>query len=171
MIRKKKIYNRPVTNHAKERTLQRTDISLADIKKQSENAYKHGYKIRKFTGDLYEYLLSKQIDGGLYVVRVYEDNIYVFDSVLKRLLTIYPVPEEYLPVSNYFSESASPCLIYIRYPDGHYEYVVNNGSLTDDIGLATEFRTKQKATNYIKNNHILSVLERQGCEVIIMDIS
>ena len=166
-----KIYNRPVTYHAKERTLERTDISLSDIKEKSKSAYKYGYKIRRFEGAFYNYLCSKQINGCGYVLRVYEDNVYIFDAILKRLLTIYPVPSEFLPVSNFFNVGSSPCIIIASFPDGHSEYVCSDSTvLTGDIALATEFRTKQKAENYLKNNTWLSALERQGVKFIVLDL-
>ena len=164
--------NKPVTDHAKQRITERTDISLSDIKKLSKHIYKYGYRLSRFTGDLHTYINSKQIDGGHYSIRVFNNYIYIFDSELKRLLTVYPIPEEYLPVSNYFNTESSPCIIWVRSPEGVSQYISEgvNGSnmLTDDIGRAVEFHTKQKAINYVKNNHMLRVLEKQGYEIIIL---
>ena len=115
-----KIYTRPITHHAKQRSNERTDYSIPELKKASSFALKHGYKIRAFSGELYDYLYSKQIRGADYIVRVYENNIYIFDARLKRLLTIYAVPEEYLPVENYLHIQGSPCIILVSV-DGHWE--------------------------------------------------
>lgn len=163
-----------ITQHAKERTLERTDMSLPDVRKASNLAYKHGYKVRAFKGAFYDFLNSKQIRGANYLVRVYEDNIYIFDARLKKMMTIYPVPSEFLPIGAWISESASPCIILVSV-DGHWEYVCEGGAngtgfLTEDIGLATEFRTKQKAQNYIKNNNWISVMEAQGYVFEIMEL-
>ena len=145
-----KIYKRPVTFHAKERTLERT---------------------RRFEGAFYDYLCSKQINGCGYILRVYEDNVYIFDAILKRLLTIYPVPEEYLPVSSFFVSDRCPCIIIASFPDGHSEYVCSDSTvLTGDIALATEFRTKQKAENFLRNNNWLSALERQGVKFVVLSL-
>lgn len=168
-----KIYSRPITHHAKERTLERTDYSLTELKNKSQNALKHGYRIRAFGGQLHDYLLNKQLRGANYLIRVYENNIYVFDAKRKRMLTIYPVPEEYLPVENYLSLHSSPCIILVSV-DGHWEYVCEGGLdgsfLTTDIAEATEFRTKQKAQNYLKNNNAISVMFSQGYVFEIMEL-
>ena len=165
-----KIYNRPVTHHAKERLTERTSLSLKNFKKQSTFIYKHGYKIRCFTGELYSYLVSKQLDGGEYVVRVWEEYVFIYNSRLKRLLTVYPIPECYLPISQYLLDGSNsePAIIWIKMPDGSSQYVSEHDSLTDDIGAALEFGTKQKATNFVKNNRVLSVLEKQGAKVIVL---
>ena len=164
-----KIYHKPITNHAKERTLERTDMTLVDVKKASAFAYKHGYKVRHFKGEFYEYLNSKQIRGSNFIIRVYENNVYIFDAHLKRMLTIYPVPLEFLPVENWLCEEGSPCIILVSV-DGHWEYVCEGGFLTNDIGSATEFRTVQKAENYIKNNNWISVMCKQGYVFEIMKL-
>lgn len=172
-IKNNKIYSRPITHHAKERTLERTDYSIAELKNKSKTAFKHGYKIRSFSGELYDYLYTKQIRGANYIVRVFENNIYIFDAQLKRMITIYPVPEEYLPVENYLHTHGSPCIILVSV-DGHWEYVCEGTSetnfLTMDIALATEFRTIQKAQNYIKNNNWISVMCSRGYEFKIMEL-
>ena len=167
-LKNKKIYNRPITHHAKQRTLERTEMNLTELKQNSNFALKHGYKIRNFSGELYEYLNSKQLRGANYLIRVYENNIYIFDARLKRLLTIYSIPEAYLPIDNYISQNGSPCIILVSV-DGHREYVGETG-LVDDIGVALEFRTVQKAQNYIKNNNWVSVMIRQGAKFDIMDL-
>jgi hypothetical protein len=170
MIRdNKKIYNRTITNHAKERTLQRTEMNLTELKQASSFAFKHGYKVRNFSGEFYEYLNSKQLRGAHYKICVYEDYIYVFDTRLKRMLTIYPVPEEYLPISQWITDNTSPCIILVSV-DGHWEYVCEGGFLTTDIAEATEFRTVQKAENYIKNNNYMSVMIKQGHEIKVMPL-
>lgn len=169
-----KKYNRPITHHAKERTLERTDYSIAELKSKSQHAYKYGYRIRAFSGELYDYLYSKQICGANYIVRVFENNIYIFDAQLKRMITIYPVPEEYLPVENYLHTRGSHCIILVSV-DGHWEYVCEgsygrSGFLTTDIAEATEFRTVQKAQNYIKNNNWISVMFSRGYEFKVMEL-
>jgi len=163
--------HKPVTDHAKKRIIERTEITLKNAKKLSKHVFKYGYKLRQFTGEFYEYLNSKRIDGGFYDIRVFENHIFVYDTVQKRLLTVYQIPPKYLPVEKFLNKTKSPCLIFIKYPDYTYKYVAECDMLTDDIGLAIEFRTKQKAQNYIKNNYTLAILIKQGCEINILDLS
>ena len=162
-----KTLNKPVTDHAKQRITERTDIPLSNAKRISDHVFKNGYKLRVFTGDLYDYLCSKRIDGGHYDIRVWEDYIYIYDTQQKRLLTVYPIPTEFLPISDYFNRSSSPSIIWVR-GFGTSQYVCEGDMLTDDIGLAVEFRTVQKAKNYIKNNRTLAVLVKQGYDIIIL---
>ena len=145
---------------------ERTNIRISDYKKTAKHAFKYGRKLSNFTGELYEYLLSKYVKSSHYSLRVYDNIIYIFDTLLGRLITVYPIPIEFLPVSRFINYDSLPTLIAIRFPDGHYEYVMEGKSLTREIELALEFRTKQSAINYYKNDGSLSVLERQGCEVV-----
>ena len=159
--------NKPVTDHAKQRITERTSIPLSEAKKIAKHVFKNGFKLRQFSGEFYDYLCGKRIDGGQYDIRVWEDMVYIYDTRQKRLLTVYPIPTEFLPISDYFNRSSSPSIIWVR-GFGTSQYVCEGDMLTDDIGLAIEFGTVQKAKNYIKNNRTLSVLERQGYEIIIL---
>lgn len=159
------------SRHGTKRIIERTDLSLKKLDKTLSHIYEAGYRLRHFEGDFYSYLLSKRIDGAGYDLRVYEDNIYIFDCVNKILVTVYPIPARYLPFEKFISHSSSPCLVFIRYNDGHIEYVCEADTLDTDIGLAIEFRTRQKAMNYIKNNNNLRILKKQGCVVDLLDLS
>lgn len=163
--------HKPVTDHAKQRISERTSLPLKNFKNVSSHIYKHGYRIRSFSGELYEYLNGKQLNGGQFAVRVYEDNIFIFDSEQGRLLTVYPVPERFLPISRFREVASAPCIIWVKGIDGSSQYVCECNMLTEDIGEAVEFRTRQKANNYVKNNNVLNTLERQGYEIIVLDIS
>ena len=155
------------TKHAKKRISERTDLSLSQFNKKASFIFKHGYKLRRFEGALYEYLCSKSIDGHGYVLRVYEDLIFIFDSRKRTLVTVYPIPEELLPISNYLVLSGSPSIIWLH-KDGSSLYVSEYDAFTDDIGEAIEFGTEQKARNFIKNNNKISIMIKQGWEVIII---
>ena len=159
--------HRPVTDHARQRITERTSLSLSRFKKKASYIFKHGYKLSRFIDPLYSYLCSKRIDGGFYDIRVWETYVFIYDTRQKRLLTVYPVPEEYLPVDNFLVNSGSPCILWLC-KDGVSCYVCEGDSLTDDIGEAIEFRTKQKAMNYIKNNNTITVLVKQGWRIIVL---
>lgn len=159
------------TSHSKQRAYERTELSTPELKQKTKQAYKSGIRLHALTGELYEYIRARQIDdGGHFVVRVFENNVYIFDARRQKLMTIYPVPEELLPIENYLSNSGSPCLIFLTSPNNEKTYVAEDCSFTDDIGLAIEFRTTQKATNYIKNNKNISILLKQGYTVDILPL-
>ena len=163
---------RYVTKHANRRISQRTDLDLTGVNSDDfyYAVYDQGFRLSRFEGDLYDYLLSKRIDGSALDIRVYKDNIFVIDTRQKRIVTVYAVPENLLPVEAYFLSSATPCIIVIKNKDGTREYVAEDGSFVTDIALAMEFRTNQKAMNYRKNNRNIANLIKQGCEVIILDL-
>lgn len=166
----KTITSKKITNHAKQRTLERTDYKLSELKNISKHVFRYGYHIRRFSGDFYEYLRSKQISGSNYSVRVYKNHVYIFDTIQRRLLTVYPVPEQFVPVSNFFNTESTPTIIWLRppYNNSYKNLYVSNLTVTEDIGLATEFRTRQKAENFIKNNNTISQLVRQGYEIVFL---
>lgn len=166
--------NRKITVHARQRLSERTDLNLVGVNSSDFffEVYNKGYRLNRFEGDLYSYLLTKRIDGSLYDIRVYKNIIYVIDTRQKRIITVYPIPSNLLPVEAYFVSSASPCIIVIRgIGENGREYVYEDGSFGNDIALAMEFRTNQRAQNFIKNNHIITTLKKQGCEVIVLDLS
>ena len=124
------------TRHANMRACQRK-IDTKNI----NHIYKYGHKIKEYNEPLYSYLLTKQLDGDHTSTLIYGDNIYIFDNRQKRLLTVYPVPNEYLPTKQFLGANYCPCVIYF-----------NNEPITE--GNSSEpiiFKTKQNACNYIKN--------------------
>lgn len=104
--------------------------------------YKYGHKIAEYNSPFYEYLLTKQLDGDHTSVIVYNNSIYIFDNRQKRLLTVYPVPNEYLPTKQYLG--ALECRCAILFNDNY----ITEGNSSEPI----IFRTKQGAINYVKNS-------------------
>ena len=124
------------TRHAKMRACQRK-IDTKNI----NHIYKYGHKIKEYNEPLYSYLLTKQLDGDHTSILIYGDNIYIFDNRQKRLLTVYPVPNEYLPTKQYLGALECRCAILFN---GNY---ITEGNSSEPI----IFRTKQSAYNYVKN--------------------
>lgn len=124
------------TIHAKNRYSERTDVSKNSTKHNTKYAYKNGTPISKFTGDFYNYLFFKQRHNSRVSVKVYNNNVYIFDNINKKLITVYPVPEKFLPVEQYKIKQGQNCKIIV------------NGCFTVPI----IFNTRQAAHNYIRNN-------------------
>lgn len=125
-----------ITHHAKMRAYQRK-IDASNI----NHIYKYGHKIAEYNEPLYSYLLTKQLDGDHTSILIYGNNIYVFDNRNKALLTVYPVPVEYLPTKHFLGVEYCPCVIYFEGEP------ISEGNSTEPI----IFRTKQNAYNYVKN--------------------
>ena len=134
-----------ITKHAYKRFSERTDFTPNQRNHNANQAWKHGYKISQFDEPFYSYLFEKQLEGDKTSVKVWDENIYVFDNRHKRLVTVYPVPEQFLPIKQYLSFKPVPCVIKVN--DLYF--------ISEDGENPTIFKSKQSANNYIKNNHDL----------------
>lgn len=91
-----------VSQHAKLRANQRLNLSYkAERNKQFNKALKNGISYKSFGGDFYNYLLKKKNKNKNTGIKVYNNNIYVYKG--KLIITVYPVPEKYIPVESYLS--------------------------------------------------------------------
>lgn len=131
-----------ITKHAYKRFGERTDFSPGQRNHNAKTAWKRGYRVSQFGEPFYSYLNSKQQEGDRTSVKIWGENIYVFDNRHKRLLTVYPVPERFLPTKRYLSFKPIPCVIEL----GGGRFV------TEDGETPTVFKSKQSANNYIKNS-------------------
>lgn len=94
-----------VSAHAKQRMSERLTnySSLEKPVKVFETALRYGKKISDFYGDFHDYLeqiLTKQRGTD---VRVYADNVFVYESRKKILITVWNIPQEYEPYKNYLT--------------------------------------------------------------------
>lgn len=168
--------NIKVTQHAFARWKERISITdnNVDIYNKAQRAWRVGSKPVRFVGEFFSYISSKVKLGNSYSVRVLDNVIYVFDNEGGKLLTVYPVPEEFRPVENFlytkdkaerdrklaelgdlssaFVDGHRHCLVRVEDDNDGTKYYVSPDGLTDDIGLALEFKSKQRAVFYIKNN-------------------
>lgn len=144
-----------ITRHAYRRFSERTEFSAKQRNHNANQAWKCGYKIAQFMEPFYSYLNSKQLEGDRTSVKVFGENIYVFDNRHKRLVTVYPVPEEFLPIKQYVCKPSSPCVIKVN--DSWY--------VSEDGENPTVFKSIQSANNYVKNNHSLD-----GEKVVVIPI-
>ena len=136
-----------VTRHASNRIQQRTEFSPNQKNHNINNAWKYGHKIDNYVDPFFSFLLTKQQEGNRTIVKIYEDNIYVFENKKRRLITVYPVPEEYVPTKQFLGKQKG-------------EYAIRVG---DEI-LPTIFTSLQSAHNYIRNN--LKLCDNEDIEVI-----
>ena len=86
-----------LTYHGKKRVNERTNISenkTAFIRKVS----RLGKTKNMYKGKFYQYLSSKSRGSR---VKVYDNYIYIMAKNSKSLITVYPVPEKYLPTEQY----------------------------------------------------------------------
>lgn len=92
-----------VTGHAKTRTQERVSKSYRSRKLNGyySRMQKNGKRTDDFEGEFYQYLKKKECHCRKYdtVCYVYEENIFV--NTGGKIVTTYPVPEEFRPVSQY----------------------------------------------------------------------
>ena len=131
-----------ITHHAYQRFSERTKFNSRQKNHNANQAYKHGYNISRFTGEFYEYLLTKQLDGDRTTVKILDTNIYIFDNRQHKLITVYPVPVEFLPVNKFLETKPERCVI--QFKNGEF---LTEGNSDEPI----VFRSVQTANNYVKN--------------------
>lgn len=160
-----------ISHHAEVRFSERTSVKNKDFINNANNAFKNGFKANHFSGEFYDFLSSKSLDNGRATVRVYQGYIYVFDNHNGILVTVYEVPEKFKGEVEGLSGaggesglSGGPCIVIVR-RGAERLYVAECDELVSDIALAIEFKTEQRAKNYIKNNANLS-----GEDIVIMGL-
>lgn len=156
----KKVY---LTRHSKIRGEQRLAGGVSADK--AAKAFKKGKEFSSFKGELSEYIRQKCSDNGRYVAKVYDDALYIFENRLGcRLLTVYKLPEELLPIEKYLIENDElepKCIMLTDKLTGKIAYLTEFGEITEDICEAVEFKNQKKAANYLANNRRLQELRAQ----------
>ena len=156
-----KIY---LTTHSKLRFKQRTDLQTIDNQEQNaEAAFKNGYGFAQFKEPIFSFLKDLGYDsGGRYVPKIYNDCVYIFNNIGgHRLLTVYKVPEEYLPIEEYLirDDELQKCIIMLTHKDTGEKFYGNGWGIADDIDEALEFTSQIKANNFINNNNQIKELK------------
>lgn len=158
-----------VSAHAKERANERLNVAYkAKRNKLFNRALKYGHPPADFAGEFESYLSSKKKQKGV-GVKVYDGNIYIYKN--KLVITVFPVPEKYLPVSDNFAS-------YIK--DNPYLMKLYNVVNKDDVlleviqrdsnGIVAGLYVSDVFENFgigsteikAKNNAIKSYLKRIG---------
>lgn len=99
------------------------------------------------------YLLSKENKRS--VVKVYNDNVFIFTKTGKRLITTYPVPEKYLPADQYEIKTRKAILLEkTKYLYGKPVLVIkrNNEELKGYI-TDIKYSEKDKYINLVDENN------------------
>lgn len=137
-----------ITRHAYKRFFERTNFTAKQQSHSAKQAWKYGRKVAEFCDPFYSYLIDKQLSGDRTSVRIYDKNIYVFDNRHQRLITVYPVPERFVPVKQFLAKGKQKtrCLILVRDETLGEYFISENGE------EPTKFKSIQAANNYIKNN-------------------
>lgn len=94
-----------LTKHGKKRIHERVGTNFREIS-LVKNAIKNGNSPNVFYDSFHDYLYNKETSR--IKVKVYQNKIYFITKNSHRLITVYPVPEKYLPVEQYLV----PCEIY-----------------------------------------------------------
>lgn len=160
------------TNHSKKRASQRLGVSYKSERNQLfQNAMKYGHPPADFAGQFRSYLDNKTNNKKKIQVKVYDDTIYVYKN--KTIITVFPVPQMYLPIDNYYSSfiKNNPNLdkLYeiVDKQDVLLELVVrDNKEYVYGLYICDEFKNfgRGKTENDAKNNAIKQYLNtvKQG---------
>lgn len=89
-----------ITKHARHRFAERLELTRReDMAHFFRNAVMYGLSPHSFKGKFHTYLLNKLKKNSYCTVKVYNDFIYIHRN--KKLITMFPVPEKYLPVKQW----------------------------------------------------------------------
>lgn len=84
-----------VSIHAKERFRQRTSLAkYKDMVQLFRQAKEHGKSYDYFAGEFYNFLAARKIDKNM-KIKVFQNLIFFYKH--HNLITVYAVPEEFLP--------------------------------------------------------------------------
>lgn len=92
-----------VSAHAKQRMEERLENWSKTTKpvKVFENALKYGKSIKQFYGTFREYLETTAAKYPQTSLMVYAGNVFVYEVRKKILITVWNIPEEYMPWKDY----------------------------------------------------------------------
>lgn len=93
-----------ISEHAKRRAAERLELTRRDeIVHQFRNALMYGISPASFKGQFSTYLKKKLKNSRRCTIKVYCDFIYIHKG--KRLVTMYPVPDKFLPVKQFLAKN------------------------------------------------------------------
>lgn len=89
-----------ISSHARKRAAERLDLSRRDdVVHRFRNALMYGLSPSNFRGPFNQYLQSKLKKNSYCTIKIYSDFVYIHRN--KKLITMFPVPEKYLPVKQW----------------------------------------------------------------------
>lgn len=91
-----------LTKHAAVRNRQRFGTSNKRIKE----VLTYGYTVDEFVGPFHDYLaMIKTKTGGAGNVKVRDNMLVVYNKRSQRAITVWEVPEKYIPVENFLRQT------------------------------------------------------------------
>lgn len=151
-----------LTTHSKVRFNERSDYDYNQQISHATKAFKEGLEFSRFKEPFNSYLKELGYESnGRYVPKVYHQYVYIFENRCgHRLITLYPVPEEYQPCEQYQISKEDHRLTYIvlTNKDNGKIYYWSDCGIVDNIQEAIEFNNQVKASNYLNNNGQLNDL-------------
>ena len=90
-----------ISHHAKQRASERLDVNRKfERDKLFKRALRYGHPISEFAGDFENYLSGKKRARNT-GVKVYDGNVYIYRN--QTVITVFPVPEKYLPIDEHYA--------------------------------------------------------------------
>lgn len=89
-----------ISSHARQRAAERLELSRRDdVVHKFRHAIMYGLSPSCFKGPFNQYLQSKLRKNSHCTIKIYSDFVYIHRN--KKLITMFPVPEKYLPVKQW----------------------------------------------------------------------
>jgi len=91
-----------MTSHVIRRTQERVDLNGKSSNTFIKEAMQYGLAPGDFVGDFYSYLHHIKVKKYKSIgIRVYENNILIYNKNSRTAITLYRVPEKFLPIEQY----------------------------------------------------------------------
>lgn len=146
-----------LTQHSKVRAAQRFSADNVLTEAKAKKAFKYGKEFTYFIGKLYNYLKEKQDikHNGHVILKVFDDYVWIFQNGYgHRLVTVYKLPEEFLPVDDFIDSERNPAIITLTNKKTGLTYYWGTEGMVPGLYDETiiDFTSRVKAKNYIANN-------------------
>ena len=99
-----------VSKHAQKRIEERLKENNSSKVKLFKSAIKSGNEKECYCGDFYKYLYGKSLKGQK--IKVYNNNIFIMTRKGKILITVYPVPNRFIPTEQYLINKEKSIVYY-----------------------------------------------------------
>lgn len=90
-----------VSQHAKDRAKERLDLSYkAERNKLFARALRYGHPPADFAGEFKQYVENRKRGKGV-GAKIYDNTVFIYKN--KTIITVFPVPDKYLPIREHFA--------------------------------------------------------------------
>ncbi len=142
---------RKITKHGLMRIKERVGESYNERSLLKEVLLKGDTK-ENYSKEFYEYLCQKSVKGAK--IKIYKDFIYILSKNKKNLITVYHVPDNFIPIEQYFIKKGKSDLLYFSNRFINKEIKINTKYGYDIHGILKGVIGKNYAEKILMKDYI-----------------